>query len=128
MRSMSTRSQVTSSAPATASTGSGQRRHARASVRWPASCFANNIDKFDVVVVDVSAAGFGLTGPQLTLSPGDILFVAFDQIGTFQCRIAWIEDARFGVEIIDPPSKSNPKRDAALVQALKSIENPTRLV
>ncbi len=102
--------------------GHDKRRHTRHSVAWPAICFADGVDRFQALIVNVSEGGFGLTGAALTLGVDSILYVDFDQIGTFRCRVAWIHETRFGVEIIDDQTTGDTTNAFILADALQSVK------
>ena len=99
--------------------GIEKRRHTRHSVAWPATCFADGIDRFSVLIVNVSEGGFGLSGPAPALDVNSTLFVDFDQIGTFRCRVAWTNENRFGVEILDDQAADDPTQTFNLVDVLQ---------
>ena len=101
--------------------GIEKRRHTRHSVAWPAICFAEGGERFQALIVNVSDGGFGLTGPALALHIDNILYVDFDQIGTFRCRVAWTFDNRFGVEIKDDQAADDTSPAFSLVDALQSV-------
>ena len=103
--------------------GIENRRHTRHSVAWPAICFADGIDRFPAIIVDVSEGGFGLSGPVQGLDVDSILFVDFDQIGTFRCRVAWTHENRFGVEIIDDEPAEDPSHTFNLADVLQSAKS-----
>ncbi len=102
--------------------GHEKRRHTRHSVAWPAICFAEGGERFEALIVNVSEGGFGLTGAALTLGIDSILYVDFDQIGTFRCRIAWSHENRFGVEIIDDQAANDTDQAFNLADALQSVK------
>ena len=52
-----------------------------------------------------------------------ILYVEFDQIGTFRCRVAWRQDNRFGVEIIDDEIAEEPESTFNLADVLQSAKS-----
>ena len=108
------------------SSTSAQRRFDRLACSWPAACFAVGIVRFEATVIDISEGGFGLVGPDFQMEAGGELYVNFENIGTFACRLAWRQGPRFGVEIIDGEGKSEPERDAALVAALNGLERHTQ--
>ncbi len=99
-----------------------KRRHTRHSVAWPAICFADGVDRFQALIVNVSEGGFGLTGPVLTLAADSILYVDFQQIGTFRCRVAWVHETRFGVEIIDDQTSDDTANVFSLADALHNVK------
>lgn len=100
----------------------GQRRFDRLTCSWPASCYASGMDRFDATVIDISEGGFGLVGPDFQMEAGGELYIDFQNIGTFFCRLAWRQGPRFGVEILDGQGLRDPERDAALVAALNGLE------
>ncbi len=102
--------------------GHEKRRHTRHSVSWPAACFAEGGERFKALIVNVSEGGFGLTGAALTLGVDSTLYVDFDQIGTFRCRVAWIHENRFGVEIVDDPAADDASQAFNLAEALQSLK------
>lgn len=104
------------------SSGIEKRRHTRHSVAWPAICFADGIDRFPAMIVNVSESGFGLTGPSLMIGVDAILYVEFDQIGTFRCRVAWTNELRFGVEIVDDEPAEDPSHTFNLADVLQSAK------
>ena len=102
--------------------GIEKRRHTRHSVAWPAICFADGIDRFPAMIVNVSEGGFGLSGSVRGPEVDSILFVDFDQIGTFRCRVAWTHEIRFGVEIIDDQPAVDPSLTFNLADVLQSAK------
>jgi PilZ domain len=102
--------------------GIEKRRHTRHSAAWPATCFSDGGERFEAVIVNVSEGGFGLTGPVPALEVDRILFVDFDQIGTFRCRVAWTQDNRFGVEIIEDETAEEPETAFNLADVLQSLK------
>ncbi len=103
--------------------GIENRRHTRHSVAWPAICFADGIDRFPAEIVNVSEGGFGLSGPVRGLDVDSILFVDFDQIGTFRCRVAWTHEYRFGVEILDDQAADDSTPTFNLADVLQSAKS-----
>lgn len=103
--------------------GIAKRRHTRHSVAWPAICFADGIDRFSAEIVNVSEGGFGLSGPVRGLDVNSILFVEFDQIGTFRCRVAWTHEFRFGVEILDDQAEDDSTHTFNLADVLQSAKS-----
>lgn len=102
--------------------GIEKRRHTRHSVAWPAICFEEGGKRFEALIVNVSEGGFGLTGPSLTTGVDAILYVDFDQIGTFRCRVAWTHENRFGVEIIDDQIADDNAQAFNLADALQNLK------
>jgi hypothetical protein len=102
--------------------GLENRRHTRHSVAWPAICFAEGSERFEALIVNVSEGGFGLAGPALAFAVDSILFVEFDQIGTFRCRLAWVQETRFGVEILDDQAADDTGQGFNLANALQSLK------
>lgn len=103
--------------------GIEKRRHTRHSVAWPAICFADGIDRFPAEIVNVSEGGFGLSGLVRGLDVDSIIFVDFEQIGTFRCRVAWTNENRFGVEIIDDQPAEDPSHPFNLADVLQSAKS-----
>jgi hypothetical protein len=101
--------------------GIEKRRHARHEVAWPAICLVEGGERFEAVIVNVSEGGFGLTGPALKLGIDSVLYVDFDQIGTFRCRLAWAQENRFGVEIIDDQAADETGQVFSLADALQNL-------
>jgi hypothetical protein len=110
------------SSKATEDIGIERRRTNRISVSWPAWYFAEGTDRCEASVVDVSDGGFGLYSSGLELAVADVIYVEFDQIGTFVCRLAWRKGNRFGVQIIDGQNPLDPDRERLFVAALKKLE------
>ena len=102
--------------------GHEKRRHTRHSVAWPANCFAAGGERFEALIVNVSEGGFGLTGAAPTLGVESILYIDFDQICTFRCRVAWSHENRFGVEIIDDQLGDETGQVFSLADALQSLK------
>jgi PilZ domain len=101
--------------------GIENRRHTRHCVAWPAICFAEGGVRFEATIVNASEGGFGLMGPALAFGVDSILYVDFDQIGTFRCRVAWTQENRFGVEIMDDQTADDAGHGFSLADALQSV-------
>ncbi len=75
-----------------------QRRYKRQTVNWPACCRFGG-QKWDVTIVDASNGGFGLD-TRLPIAVGTNLQIVIEQVGQFECRIAWSNDTRCGLEFL----------------------------
>ncbi len=84
-----------------------QRRHERYPTRWPASCTQNGRDVWDVMIIDASEGGFGLSD-DIPVPENSIVRIDIDQVGGFQCRIAWKNGRRCGMQIVDDKNSLNP--------------------
>lgn len=95
-----------------------QRAHERRTTDWPASCHSTDGEHHVVTIVDASAAGFGLVG-ELPFEVNSVFSISMESIGTFQCRLAWKEGRRAGVQLLDEefaPADSDRFDTPALLQ------------
>ena len=77
-----------------------RRKHERKQVSWNGQCSRNSSESCDIEVVDASEGGLGLRGMTLNVSVGDYINVYLEEIGLFQCKVAWKHELQCGVEIL----------------------------
>ncbi len=76
-----------------------KRQYKRETVYWSATCHAHGLN-WKVNIVDASNGGFGVNA-RLPLDVGTELRIVIDQIGTFECKIAWLGRDRCGLELLE---------------------------
>ncbi len=97
---------------------SDRRRHERYNLRLAAICrFADGSEQH-VMVVDASEGGFGLDR-NLGVGVDTEFQITMAEAGTFPCRLAWFDDARCGVALLQT---SDVFADDAIADLAKTLK------
>lgn len=103
-----------------------RRQHERNKAGWLATCLTTNGFSWDCWVVDHSNGGLGLDHcPVLNID--EIIEVSLNDIGKFQCRVAWSDQRRCGVEILPHASHASTEATALLVSMIDPADHAQRM-
>jgi len=78
--------------------GIERRTTRRFACHWPAVCWRDANTSDPVVVIDASTSGFCVLST-ISVEAGQLVVLALDSIGKFQCEVRWTAPDRFGVLI-----------------------------
>lgn len=95
----------------------------RTPVDWKARCFTGPETYWDVTIIDTSDGGFGLSA-SLPLGIGDQLQIAIDGIGVFPCKLAWKDDVRCGIALLDEVHAMSTEDVAILDSVFAELGGP----
>ena len=101
-----------------------KRSDNRTSVSWQARCFTGTDTFWNVTILDTSDGGFGLS-ETLPLNIGDELKIAIDGIGVFPCKLAWKDDGRCGIGLLDEAHDMSSEDGAILDRVFADIGTAT---
>ncbi len=100
---------------------SDRRKHSRRRSNWPAECFYLNGFCWTTSVVDHSLGGLALENcPRLEVK--EVVRLRLKGIGTFPCRVIWVDGMRCGVEFLQEASFAD--EDVALL--VERLHHPLR--
>ncbi len=77
---------------------SDRRREPRHAVNCPAQIIEASGETRQVLIIDRSSDCFGVSGEN-NYCPGDLIVLAIQHVGTFECQIIWANNQRFGIKI-----------------------------
>jgi hypothetical protein len=103
-----------------------RRKFVRHPTNWPAVCSLSEQQKWDVVIIDASEGGFGLSC-DLPVPEGTHITITIEQIGQFRASIVWQGSNRCGVKLLAEPDAPTDDEIVRLADGLRLISNRRRL-
>lgn len=98
-----------------------RRKHPRYCANIPTRCFLADSRAIDVMIVDISEGGFGLSCA-LPVDRGDIVDIAIPGIGTFRATSVWKSERRCGLQLLPGEGHISENASDTLALMLSKLE------
>ncbi len=126
-RAIQRRPEPDAEAAADASAKEFRRKYPRHPTNCPAICSVSGRGTWDVVVIDASQGGFGLSC-DLPVPEGTQIVISIPQIGDFLGSVVWKNGERCGVKLLTEAGWLNDAEAKRLANGLASFDAGARKI